>query len=361
MSTEPIPLRDVKAQFQSLATKGDEIGFRDGGKDMFPQLRFKASPFNLFGSDNHFQGLVRKGSGFYISGGFPKKNAQGADVCKMEFGSVNADLGPLGSNMDERKPPSEDRVVLRDQLDTTYWHPGGLGLSGSVLAVPLEGNKHSIIRFYDVDQVHDNKFKKLDDEIKRPLFKAGAAALTRLPNGFFLLAVWSDSDKLTDVKKLHLDFYIYKGDSIKEIDRTGPISYFPDPGSQMHHKFQSMSFVWQGKNKLERLFLMTFENTTDKAPIYRGANVGRLFEIEVPNAWLSDPKEADVPQINFVNSKTFDYHRKWCNMDAGSSAYVDEQRQLCVYSCYHFRKRGTVRCVEFKSSVADNPSNVPIV
>ncbi len=146
MNSQPIPLKDVKTQFKSLEAKGNKIGFRDGGATLFPKRRFVASIFNRFGRSNHFQGLVRNGSSFFISGGFPPRyETSGSDLFRLELGSSDAVVGSVGSNMDSRRRSSKDRAVVRHQLDTTFWHPGGIGLISSVLAVPLEGNQKSVI------------------------------------------------------------------------------------------------------------------------------------------------------------------------------------------------------------------------
>jgi hypothetical protein len=131
-----------------------------------------------------------------------------------------------------------------------------------------------------------------------------------------------------------------------------------------------MDFVWQGSSRgRSDLYLIGFENTGEPQPnpLDPGENCAYLMKVDL--AYLpAFNKEAPVALteafLTPVATRTFATSGNWCNMDAGSCAYVDNNQQLIVYSVYHFMapiRAGlttgdlAVKCLEFRSTSFGEP------
>ncbi|MCH8058492.1 MAG: hypothetical protein IIB78_11545, partial [Proteobacteria bacterium] len=75
--------------------------------------------------------------------------------------------------------------------------------------------------------------------IERPGAKAGAVALTKLPNGHFLVAAWSDSDS----GKRRFDFYLSVSDDF--LDGFGPVPVTYVANTRPFKKYQTINFLVQ--------------------------------------------------------------------------------------------------------------------
>lgn len=118
--------------------------------------------------------------------------------------SSSADCGSIVVISEEKK-----KAVYRiNTSDKRYGHPGGIQQIGDYLAVSLENNSKSLIRFYDLSQMSDtDKYPPLllDANIVRDNKTAGAVGITTCSeNGidYFLLAVHAGGD---------VDFYKSNG------------------------------------------------------------------------------------------------------------------------------------------------------
>lgn len=348
-------LTNVKAQFDSLNSVGERLAVEVPPKDEFADHRYSVR-HKHGGQDNHIQGVQRIGDSNHllISGSYPYDNSR-ADLFVVRFASKAADPGPWGSNLvHSRDPKSADTLVNYFKMDAEYWHPGGLSLLGSVLAVPFENDPgQSKIAFYDMSAPEQPKALSTPKPIMRKIHKAGACALTRLPNDYFLLAVWTDSDKkelVGENPRFHLDFYLSKEKDFKKGFPQKPTNIlYPNKNNPLHKNHQGINFLWQLKeNKTDpqkniyTLYLVTFENTAKVQPLpppFEGKNKAYLFEVKLPPAWLRDPPEPmdTAPKVKFVAEKKFEYHGDWYNMDGSGGLYVDSNQNLIVYSTYHFR------------------------
>jgi hypothetical protein len=353
-----LTIPDVQVQFCSLNRHGERIGVIDGFGKPFRDKRY--SVFNKKGGrSNHFQGVQRLGQYLLVTGSMPHGKKRG-DLLVVHLGSRPADPGPWGSNlMRDRDPPRVDALRKYFAIDREYWHPGGFSLLDSTAAVPLENSKgESKVVFLDLTTPGQPSL--LPSVIHRADYKAGACCITPVPDERLLLAVWSDSDRPKSGSAdapYHLDLYVSKTKG-SLTDFAFVAQFFPPAGHAFHRKFQSIDFLWQAANGggQDRLFLVGFENTSDAqpSPLDPGENKAYLFEVAVSQLPVAAGATAQLQQlgddfITLLASREFDTSGNWCNMDAGSCAYVDSNQQLIVYSVYHFL--APMRSVQFSGNL----------
>lgn len=367
MKIDPPTLPNVIAQFEGLIPVGDPLA-------AWSSQTIKGRKYSRFhekmGSQNHFQGFQRLQDSNYaiISGGYPYKG-KSADLFIVHLKSRPA-IGALGSNLRRsKKPPKSDKVVSMISLDKYYWHAGGISVLGDLLVVPMEESKKggSRIGFYDVS-VPTNP-TSLGIDIYRNERKAGAAAVTRLENGHFLLAVWSDSEskmvpprhrtsthpwrKVTLPQRL--DLYLSKTTDVRDGFRSRAVSLTHEV--QEFEKFQGLNFLWQKDGKL---FLVGFDNTSFAAPTIDGDDLAYLYEVGVPRGLKkSIPDWPSTLSFKHCSTKEVRCHDRQCNMDGGSGIYVHHSKELFVYSVYHYQtdlpsskslRELTVKFTEFRTS-----------
>jgi hypothetical protein len=333
-------LRDVAGQFRSLNARGERIAVMDGFPATFADKRYSVW-HKKAGLNNHFQGIQRLGNHLLVTGSFPYKTSR-SDLLVCRLGSRAPDPGPWGSNlMRSRNPANIDRLVAYHAIDGQYWHPGGFSLVGNVAVVPLE-NTAGDSRIVFLDMADPERPVLLPaHEVVRPRFKAGACAVTPLPDGRLILAVWSDSDVAPPgiTAAYHLDLYL-GGAGMTGWSMVA--QFFPPPQHRFHRKFQSMDFLWEaGPGGSESLYLVGFENTREPQPnpLDPGENRADLFRValeQLPLSPQSQPRQLRDTFMAFVDSRRFETSGNWCNMDAGACAYVDGSQQLVVYAVYHF-------------------------
>ncbi|HYH80097.1 MAG TPA: hypothetical protein VEX86_09870 [Longimicrobium sp.] len=357
-------LPDVVTQFRSLNERGERIAVMDGYPKDFADKRYSVF-HKKGGKDNHFQGVQRLGNHLLVTGSFPYKT-QRADLLVSRLSSRAPDPGPWGSNLvRDRDPATIDRLTSYFRIDGDYWHPGGLSLLGSVAVVPIENGAAGDSKIVFLDLADPAAPVRLPaQEIDRPAFKAGACAITPLKDGRLILAVWSDSDVAPAgiTAAFHLDLYL---GGAGMTDWSFIAQYFPPVDHRFHRKFQGLDFLWEeAPNGSESLYLVGFENTeeTQPNPLSAGENRAYLFKVAhemLPLAPVPQPAQLAGSFMAFVDSKRFETSGNWCNMDAGSCAYVDSSQQLVVYSVYHFLApiRGdlmtapmVLKCLEFRAT-----------
>ena len=354
-------LTDVARQFRSLNRGGERIGVRKGFTKDFVDKRYSVF-HKKGGKDNHFQGIERIGRHLLVTGSFPYGKRR-SDLLVFRLASRPTDPGPWGSNLSlVRVPPDEDLLVSYFRIDGDYWHPGGLDLVDHIAVIPLERfDNTSVIAFLDVSNP-EKPVRLTGHDVKRGSAKAGACAMTPLADGRLLLAVWSDSDKVTK-PRLHLDLYLSDGPEVDDgFDLVA--QFFPGPGHRFARKHQCLDFVWQRNGVEESLFLIGFENTSEAQPnpLDPGRNAACLFEVDldaVPDeAAAGNPPKLPQEFLEFVAAQEFDTSGNWCNMDAGACAYVDSNQQLIVYSVFHFLAKigggggdlPVLKCLEFRAT-----------
>lgn len=352
-------LPDVEAQFRSLNRGGERIGVRDGFTKDFRDKRYTVF-HKEGGKNNHLQGIERIGRHLLVTGSFPYSRRR-ADLFVFRLDTRPSDPGPWGSNLRlTRVPRPEDRLVNYLRIDDDYWHPGGLDLVDDIAVIPLERfDNTSVITFLDV--ANPDKPVRLKHDIVRKDAKAGACAMTALPDGRLLLVVWSDSDKVAN-PRLHLDVYLSGGPDVSSGFRM-VAQFFPAATHRFAHKYQSLDFVWQRDAAGESVYLIGFENTSEAQPnpLDPGKNVAYLFEVDLD--LLPGPRArnvADLPAgfLQLRDQRELDTSGNWCNMDAGACAYVDSNQQLIVYSVFHFLSKigggggedPVFKCLEFRAT-----------
>ena len=109
-------------------------------------------------------------------------------------------------------------MVARVQLDDVVRHAGGLSTLGSILAVPIHGGSPRVAKVLFYDLAEPESPRRLPVEITRPGRKASATALTRLPNGRYLVAVLAAFDGLP----LRVDFYLSRSTMLDD-------GFLPEP------------------------------------------------------------------------------------------------------------------------------------
>src|SRR5574341_496240 len=182
--TNPM-IADVEKTFAQIKTKGDYMAAWAGGYIQKPW--YTTSIKNKIGFRNHFQGVQRLRHANYVVISASNPNEPMSNLFVVKMGS-RKEHGNWASNIvNDGKPPPEDTIVKKLDLDSTMWHAGGLGTLGDILAVPIYGGKplQGKIRFYDMR--NPEQPQKLGVEIDRPGRKAYAATLTRLPKNQLMI------------------------------------------------------------------------------------------------------------------------------------------------------------------------------
>lgn len=356
-------LEDVVGSFNKIRTLGDYLATNDGGL-------FSGDRYSMFSFNNHFQGMqrIRKKNHLVISGGDP---AEGSHLFVVKIGSRRK-RGPWCSNLIKSEvPPGADavsKVILVDPIRTGsggLWHAGGLSLLGDILAVPLERSKkgplpeRSEIRFYDC---HDpENIEIIPTVIERKGVKAGAVALAKLPNGHFLVLVWSYSDSSKDK---HLDFYLSHSPTFTDGFQEDPLVWIDKkPPHKLFQDYQAINLLCQAPASQDdsiRLFLVGLHNDSPYAPIVAGRDLADLFELIFPRdvLYAPDPQLTELPKIKKRGrSRRFRCEHRQCNLDAAAGIYIDRSGGLSLYAAYHWRSNGIIRFNEFRTP----PENRPLI
>jgi len=369
------PIKNVEAAFARISRRGDYLGAHPGSK--IPQWLYTMNPkHNNDGYQNHFQGIQRLQDKNYvaISGGDWKKSKLSLFIIKM---GSRPKKGPWWSNIvTAPEYPQTDLVVAAISLDDKHWHAGGMDVQGDILAVPIEYSpphtikklsgveapdygplQSSSIMFFDLkDPEHPKKFPL---EIKREETKAGAVALTRLQNGYFLVAAWTDSDKAPE-KPARLEFYLFEEKEFNNEDfqKKPDWTWYRDDefavGEQERNfsNFQSINFILQEDGQL---YLVGLHNSGEGKPVLPfGKDYADLYVVEIhKNALKAKPVIVDekTPKITKVANLNFECKNRQCNFDAGAGVYIHEG-ELFVYSVFHFRggkgiKKGIIKFNEY--------------
>ncbi len=346
---------NVLREYRKIGTEGDYLRAHDS--DEIPEMRYTAHVDNSLGLGNHFQGMqrLRKGSYVVVSGGDQHSNAKhkrASHLFVIKLGS-RASRGPWGSNLVKRQvPPTSDRIVKTIGIDRQLWHAGGISVCGDILAVPVESSspERSRVVFYNMN--NPEKPQQFTHTVKRPNAKAGAVALTRLPNDYYLLAVWSDSD----TKPRRLDFYLSQSTRFMDGFAPGPVTWYArdvaaasgqDPNFS---NFQTVNFVNQTDG---RMFMVGLHNTSDQAPTVPGRDYADLYSLSFGNSLSRATPVLSVPIITKIDKRQFFCNDQQSNMDAAAGVYLDPAGSMHVYAAWHWRSDNILRFNEYRS-VPDN-------
>jgi hypothetical protein len=166
-------------------------------------------------------------------------------------------------------------ITLNDNPDENdLWHPGGMDISGSYLAIPLEDYlikdylskelypgvlKHyehrSKIIFFDISDPANPK--RLPVSIERNSGYCPAIAFTRLSNGHYLVYTNGDGD-------IHISKTTKLTNGFEQVGTIGGI------------EGQNLSFITIGTQG--DLYIVATENTSIASPVVAGKNMARLFK-----------------------------------------------------------------------------------
>lgn len=342
---------DAPEAFAAVRFTGDYLAAHDGG--MLPGKKFTKKNHGENRARNHFQGVQR-----FERDGTTYLLITGGDVVihrsilfLIEMGSRGG-KDAYGTNMlHSKKPPDKDRLVSLTKLSAKHWHSGGMDLLGNVLAIPVEDDRDNTSEVWFLDLADPTKPKKLPAIIVRDAKagKAGAVALTRLPNRHFLCAVWSDSDEFP----VRIDFYL--STSQKVTDGFGDKVSWPysslTPTGGGAAKYQTINFLNDDKGDL---YLVGFENLSAGAPILEKDDVADLLKIELTDKTLASSPTLGVPAIRHLCEKRFRRSKPYANFDASAGAYVSHDNKLFLYAGYHWRRDERLNFVEYTPGVLGN-------
>lgn len=347
---------EVERQFRSLKHHGEALGFHLGA----------ATPDPTF--EKHYQGIQRlPGPGtpyFFVSKNGNPTNPVGTEeeghLLVVQFGSRDEDGERLRSNRlrrgaetEETPPPSQDEVIWDISFDEPGWaygHVGGMQTYGDVLAVPLEKPMHDSLPtgkvvFFDVS---DPTFPVSLFEV--PVnHNAGTAALTRLPDGRFLLAVGGAADNielrtyisssrdLRDPAMTFSPFYVWYKEQL-------PSGEWPT-GGEGH---QTLNFI----NDCDGTLYLVGTNS-DAVPGTGSDDYVHLYRVELnaPDP-ISDPTQNRF-ELHYLRKQHIYCESAGgtlCSLRAAGGAYVSPGGELILYATEHDNDGpgGTVRMGEFR-------------
>jgi hypothetical protein len=326
------PLIDVEGAFAWVQVRGQHLTAPAGS--LIPRPRYTVTIRNRFGFRNHFQGIQRVPARNYVvlSGSNPA--ARTAELFVVRLGADRA-----------------GRIAATLAVDTALWHAGGLGMWESILVIPVFGTvplRAKLLFYYWSDPEHP---RRLRVEIDRPRRKAYAAAITRLPNGRLLTAVFSDRDHLPR----RLDLYLSRSDRIEDGFDSAGVTWPADEVAARRGQdrtfgdFQGISFIPQADG---RLYLVGFHNTLPSLPIMAGRNYADLYEVVIPSSTVASSTPVLLkPQLIKVANRQFDCRDGYCNMDAAAGLDVDAATQsLHVYAAAGWLDDDAIRFTVYRGA-----------
>jgi hypothetical protein len=394
---------DLVGQVDGLARRADALGWHIGDSPD-PSMCY------------HYQGIARStGPGtpyFFVSksGNFPGPICLtwcGSIPCTevgdgpgtiqiVRMGSRGTDGERLRSNRIVRNkqtgdsvPPAEDVVVKTITLDGTngwpnYGHPGGMQMLDDVLAVAIEKPYSA----EDAD-AHLNRILFIDvadPENPRPLsavpilasenFSAGVVAITRQPNGIYLMIVTGQEgdrvkvyesypnreDGTTDLRDPNLAFG-HKTTWVPAENPVNPPCWSIPPseeypqgwswgwpeGGTTDYAHQNLSFVREGGPD-GPLYLIGTRNDNALPGIF-GDDMIDLYEVhwDGQTFGLGCPTQKKVDAVAASDGALI-FETKIAEFGAAAGTYVSPTGELIVYSTEHDNDGpgGTVKMGEFR-------------
>lgn len=248
----PFKVKNISKAFDNIPTYGqpNDFNVRSG-------FAVGAVQYYRASRDNHLQGVVRlkDGQHFIISAGtrvglYPRPtllvlkaqsywSSGGNKPIHFKKGIYSNLLTPGFAGADALI----DQYTFPKKGKNIYWHAGGISVMGDVLVLPLESDADAKITFLDVSDVKD--IKTIGSGISRPTLpgatrtRAGAATCIRLPNGYFLCAVFSITGKNG------FDFHLSKTTKLKDGFHSAQKYRYPSfqsrPDSSVD--FQTIQFI----------------------------------------------------------------------------------------------------------------------
>jgi hypothetical protein len=300
-------VRDVPGQLSRLRRYGVPLGFHRNGTEP------------VGGYHRHWQGVQRaaRSGDTYL---FVSRSGSATAVLVVELASRPSDGGPLGATWSKDplsakpdSPPDSDRVVARIPFDSGFSHAGGLALTGTVLAVPMDGGGRSQVAFYDVAQPRRPRRLYAFDHSKAPRPSTGqeasAVALGRIADGRYLLVLGVRSSKI-------LEFFVSNG----ELLRSEPPAWqrIGIRTGQAVGGFQNLAILTQCDGAM---FLVGTHNTALPPPS-RGRDHLHWYQLAV----------APGGRILLQKGGERWMHCSYCNFAAGGGLYQTPHGDVLLYA-----------------------------
>lgn len=342
---EPPLLEDVEASFMRIPVLGTPLVAWFG--DEVERPRYTARIDNRLGFKNHFQSIQRlPGSNYLVvSGSDPHGPMSSLFVIRLASRSGDS---AFGSNLPGAGPPPRgDAVVIRVGVDATMWHAGGLATYGRVLVVPVYGGDPLAGRVLFYDMADPGHPVRMPVQIERPGRKAYAVAVTRLPNGHYLVAVLSDRDEMAR----RLDLYLSRTEELADGFGAEPVTWFADAVTARNGQdanfgdFQNISFVQQTDG---RVFLVGLHNTAPSMDILPGRDYADLYELEFPDS-LAQMNSSTLrpPVVTKIANRHLVCRAGYCNLDAAAGLYIDRDGRLAIYAATFWLDDNKLKLTEF--------------
>lgn len=310
----------------------------------------------IWGGSNHFQAIKRLPAYLKLSNYFAITGSDPitprSQLFIMRIDSSKNDLS-LHKNSKHATINQHDNLIRAITLDESYWHAGGIDSVGKYLALAIDNETDSRILFYDI--LKPAQPKRLDVIIERPSRNAIAVGITRLQNGQFVVAVWTDGYKNSS---RGLDFYFSRTTKLLDGFEDHHTIHVPDKSFEnfMHQQnYQNISFIndYEGK-----IYLVGTGNTSATAPLKIGIDHADLFLVEfkqvtpqmMERAMTYEPSGlvaklsvgSLIPKVTFIKEKHMFCKQGICNFNAGANIYIPDQQHLFLYSLPHWlAKNGT--------------------
>jgi hypothetical protein len=321
--TTPVPgsaegapcIRDVPGTLAAVERRGRVLGFHLAGTDPVGGYR------------RHWQGIQRTDFG-ETRHLFVSRSGSGTAVLVIRLGSHEEMGDRLGTDSIATTPPEEDRVVAQIPFDSGFSHAGGLSLVGSVLAVPMDGNRRSKVAFFDVSDPEAprrvGELNHSDAGAPSSPGQASAVAMIRLADGHYLLVLGVHSSKL-------LEFHRSRTTSLQDpalaFERLGIVQGLDVGG------FQNLTLLSQCDGAV---FLVGTHNTGVPPPS-RGRDHMHWYRLT--------PGPGGMPRLK--ESGELWLHCEYCSLGAAAGLFVTRERGVLVYATeFWSRKEGDWVAVE---------------
>ncbi len=354
-------LKNVSNSFVALPNSGQFINCRFV-RHQFPQYRLTSKIFkkNTKGK-NHFQGIVRLRDGKHFVASIADLSDKFSILALFKIES-HLDIGleqngPVRSNRIFSLGNRKDKIVELFHInkgEPKLWHPGGLGIMGDILVVPLENFDADITRVDFYNFFDANNPEKLDFSINTKQNanvntneRFGAATICKIDNGFFFCALWSDPKGLfriyrSKTKKLE-DGFFEGNNHLAEIAFDDIVDI---KDNHNDNKFQSIQFA-QDQNG--GLFIIASANYSGASPTIGGENYSILLKVDF------DTDNMNNFSLTYLEIKVFLSENDYSNFDAGLGLYIPDAEQIALYSMYHWRSKDHLKLSEFHSRSVRNP------
>jgi hypothetical protein len=317
------------------------LGARNPG--VIPLPDYTSSIENELGLGEHFQGIQRIGQFLIISGGVKTGLRRSQLILiKMESQPPNGPWALPDYGSDYKNPSSLDRIVKVKDIDCPKWHAGGIQALGSIVAVPVYGDKKgSEVRFFTLDESANDLLPEANLTLVKPASEAKAVALAKLPNGHFMLVTWDD-EKLEFHYNPSADFengFPQHPNAVVN-KREIPENFQPGENGIGGGTYQSLNFVvdkTDAANRSKTVYLVAARNSEKASPTIMGIDYLDLYKFEWPNGFKRKPL------ISLVEHRQIFCYNQQCNFGAGAGIYLDDEQHLFLYGASHWLHGGNSR------------------